>query len=781
MFRFFLACCFVLLVPGAFAAPLQDFFATSVPNTSNWNDEQLAENEPPNRNCDMGTPDYAFNDAGTTWLIATNFQNITIPAGQALDTVEASALARYDRNEAGTIEVDARWNGGARSRQFNINSSSGDCRWRTVPLTDGEADFWSQAELNSLTLRVRRVSTNNNNDLRVKGFRIRVTFAADCDGNGLPDYRDFQMGAPDCNGNGQLDVCDQAAVNPGSDNFSATFGGTTTFNLVQNDAGWDQGWLQVVLLSAPTKGTLQGPFADGRVTYVSAGGANNCGFDGFSYRLAGIGACSGYQSAAVNVGIFMAGASSDCNGNCLDDAQEVNAGISPDCNGNGVPDSCDQNGVSPSGDDFDVPFGGAVDINLVNDDTGWDPSWMEVYITSGPSRGTITPTATPGIWTYTSSGTLGDCGGDRFDYQLRGIGSCSAWQSDSVEVDGFIFPGGADCNGNCQDDQLDIAQGIETDCNQNGVPDDCEGVAELRTVGDFFNVEYGGTFILDLAANDPDFDATRTEVVIITGPQYGSVVNAPMPGQVVFQSSNFPTDCGSDSLRYRLIGIGECTDAQSDLTIVNLNVAAQPDDCNGNCQSDAVDLANGLATDCDGDGILTECESEMEDCNGNGMDDCTELAQGLVSDVNQNGVPDECEALTSVYCQSMLNSAGCVPAVEFLGTPSISSSDFLVFVPDLLHPTIGLLLWSFLPEDAPLFGGTLCVGQPFRRTMPRTTNPTPEQGPCNGLLIFRWSSELIMDEGFLVGSEVFCQFYSRDTGASAGAHLTDAVRFTVLP
>lgn len=45
----------------------------------------------------------------------------------------------------------------------------------------------------------------------------------------------------------------------------------------------------------------------------------------------------------------------DCNGNNVDDALEINLNMSPDCDGNGVPDSCDIVGGAPDTDSNGIP------------------------------------------------------------------------------------------------------------------------------------------------------------------------------------------------------------------------------------------------------------------------------------------------------------------------------------------------------------------------------------------------------------------------------------------
>ncbi|MEM1165652.1 MAG: hypothetical protein AAGI30_05110 [Planctomycetota bacterium] len=62
-------------------------------------------------------------------------------------------------------------------------------------------------------------------------------------------------------------------------------------------------------------------------------------------------------------------------------------------------------------------------------------------------------------------------------------------------------------------------------------------------------------------------------------------------------------------------------------------------DCNLNLVPDAADIAGGLSSDTNGDGVPDVCQ----DCNGNDINDVVELAQGLTPDCNNNDVPDECD------------------------------------------------------------------------------------------------------------------------------------------
>ncbi len=83
--------------------------------------------------------------------------------------------------------------------------------------------------------------------------------------------------------------------------------------------------------------------------------------------------------------------------------------------------------------------------------------------------------------------------------------------------------------------------------------------------------------------------------------------------------------------------------------------SAEGHDCNGNCRADAEDIARGLSTDRDGNGVPDECEAPWFDCNRNGLADREDIAAGRSTDKDANGLPDECEESLSIeplapYC-----------------------------------------------------------------------------------------------------------------------------------
>jgi len=148
-------------------------------------------------------------------------------------------------------------------------------------------------------------------------------------------------------------------------------------------------------------------------------------------------------------------------------------------------------------------------------------------------------------------------------------------------------PGGAnncssitDCNSNGIDDATDISSGTSSDCDVNGVPDECDP-------------DCGTNGIPDDCEGDCDNDGV-------------------------------PDDCEADT---------NSNGVPDDCEIV---------DCNNNTIDDATDIANGTSDDCDANGVPDECEN-LADCNSNGVADACDISSGTSTDANGNGVPDECK------------------------------------------------------------------------------------------------------------------------------------------
>jgi hypothetical protein len=115
----------------------------------------------------------------------------------------------------------------------------------------------------------------------------------------------------------------------------------------------------------------------------------------------------------------------DCNGNGVDDGQDIAGGTSFDLNGNGIPDECEDCNGNGIGDCEDLSGGGSADCN--------------------------------------GNGVPDECesGADCNENGIQDLCDLAAGTS-------------GDCNRNGVPDECDIAGGLDEDCNANVVPDRCE-------------------------------------------------------------------------------------------------------------------------------------------------------------------------------------------------------------------------------------------------------------------------------------------------------------------
>jgi hypothetical protein len=143
------------------------------------------------------------------------------------------------------------------------------------------------------------------------------------------------------------------------------------------------------------------------------------------------------------------------------------------------------------------------------------------------------------------------------------------------------------------------------------------------------------------------------------------------------------------------------------------------------------------------------------------------------------------------YCTAKTNSLGCVTAVTAVGEASLAApDDFHVGACYELDNVSGLMLWSVTPAALPFQGGTMCLAAPRRRTSVQnagdgTTGVTFCSGiappGCQGSFDYLWTSAYMLANGIGAGDEVFCQFWSRDSGFAPpnNSNLTNALRFVV--
>lgn len=138
--------------------------------------------------------------------------------------------------------------------------------------------------------------------------------------------------------------------------------------------------------------------------------------------------------------------------------------------------------------------------------------------------------------------------------------------------------------------------------------------------------------------------------------------------------------------------------------------------------------------------------------------------------------------MTQTYCTAQTNSLGCVPSIGFAGTPSLTCPlVFEVTASDVMNQQTGLLFYGLLSTAVPFSGGTLCVAPPWRRTPVQFSGGSQFPADCTGSFSFGFNAWIQAgnEPNLTFGSRVYGQYWSRDPGAPAGTHLTNALVWTV--
>lgn len=137
----------------------------------------------------------------------------------------------------------------------------------------------------------------------------------------------------------------------------------------------------------------------------------------------------------------------------------------------------------------------------------------------------------------------------------------------------------------------------------------------------------------------------------------------------------------------------------------------------------------------------------------------------------------------STYCTGKTNSIGCVPAVTWIGQPSLSTNNFRVLAFNVLNNKTGLFFWGRGESATPFFGGWRCVQYPVVRTPLQGSAGSPSGIDCTGSWSFTFSTPYAQSFGLVAGDWIYGQFWGRDPGFAApnNVSLSDAVRFVLRP
>ena len=199
--------------------------------------------------------------------------------------------------------------------------------------------------------------------------------------------------------------------------------------------------------------------------------------------------------------------------------------------------------------------------------------------------------------------------------------------------------GSPDCNGNQIPDSCDIADKVMEDCNANGIGDQCEKQVDVTAVS---------PRIAPIGFGAPATWSVPSAVQAVENVDLFVRAKGDFGGSLEWIDVTVG-DSGAAGTAFRIFGPGgpdcQVTGAPVSLTPQAFNNAIRSD---GTLQVRAVASIAVDAGHCFGD---TWIEFELRytgaaapDCNANGLLDSCELAAGYAVDANGNGVIDDCEA-----------------------------------------------------------------------------------------------------------------------------------------
>ena len=138
---------------------------------------------------------------------------------------------------------------------------------------------------------------------------------------------------------------------------------------------------------------------------------------------------------------------------------------------------------------------------------------------------------------------------------------------------------------------------------------------------------------------------------------------------------------------------------------------------------------------------------------------------------------DDCDA--EVYCSAKTTTSGCLPAMEFAGTPSATAANgFTISATQVEEGQFGLFFYSATgAQDVPFLGGRMCLQPPHLRTLVQNAGSAGSP-PCAGILSLDLNATGI-SAAIGEGNQGWIQAWFRDPPDADGIGLTDAVQFTV--
>ena len=360
----------------------------------------------------------------------------------------------------------------------------------------------------------------------------------------------------------------------------------------------------------------------------------------------------------------------DCNGNNIPDYWDIKTGTSGDCNENGIPDECDitvtvgvitQNPACDINENTMVVCGSTgttsetwfarnfyIDHDVTINSISWGSDVVanisaEFYFStaSGPGNpeyltlvqvGSAVQPIDGGPWYTTPVNPFNVAGGSYLVVEVRFPETDEAYviPAGTSTATAPTYVKAADCGiPTYVDLDIDIGYpeaqivmclplneegGGSSDCNGNGIPDECEADCNGNGIPDECEEDCNGNGIPDECETFADCN-----------------------------ENGIPDECE----------IGN--------------------DCNGNTIPDECEKL----PDCNENGTPDECET-FPDCNENGIPDECDISSGLEEDCNGNGVPDSCDVYFDDYVQRNVIFPQEMHEGYFGATVSISGNTAIV-------------------------------------------------------------------------------------------------------
>ena len=135
----------------------------------------------------------------------------------------------------------------------------------------------------------------------------------------------------------------------------------------------------------------------------------------------------------------------------------------------------------------------------------------------------------------------------------------------------------------------------------------------------------------------------------------------------------------------------------------------------------------------------------------------------------------------SVRCEAKVNSLGCLPAIHWTGSPTLSGADdFHITASGVVSNQPGLLFWGREAQEVPFAGGSLCVRPPLVRqaAVHSGGGVTPS---CAGVFHAVFSQAAMVSNGLVPGTTIHAQFWYRDPAHpdGTGIGMTDALEAVI--